>query len=272
MTTATADADTTTADTTTTTQQTTADTTQAATQAATTQAATTALAKPVPLHERFPEKFRVMKGENEFDAEASTAKVLEGYKALEERMKAAGAPPKSAEEYAINVPDELKDTLKDFKLSPEFLKAAHEKGITQGQLDFMLSNYFKEAPELMKGALNNSVEATIQNLDKAWGADYEKNLDAASKAFAAYADEADKGRFDDIMRDPALAYRILAKIGPELGEAGGVPRDAQGASEESIQGLLTSDALANPKHPDHKAARAKVDAYYAKKYGTNPVN
>jgi hypothetical protein len=230
-----------------------------------------ALAKPVPLHERIPEKFHVKKGE-ELDAEASMAKVLEGYQALEKRVGSGDIPPKSAEEYTVTPPEELKEALKDFKLSPEFLKGAHDKGITQGQLDYMLTHYFKEAPALMQGGLNSSVEATISSLDKAWGAEYDKHLGAAAKAFEAYADPADKGRFDDIMKDPSLAYRILAKIGPELGEAGAPPRNAEGSSEESVQALLTDPVLQNPKHPEYSAKRAKVDAYYAKKYGTAPAN
>lgn len=237
-----------------------------------------ALAKPAPLHERFPEKFRVMKaGEKgeEFDADASTAKVLEAYGALEKRLGSGDAPPKAPEEYKFAVPEdaspELKEAMKDFKLSPEFLKGAHERGITQGQLDYMMGHYLKEAPALAGAGLQRAADAVIASLDKAWGADYDKNLAGAMKTFDAYADEGDKGKFDNIMADPSIAYRILAKVSRELGEAGGVPTDATGASEESIQQLLTSEALANPKHADHKAARAKVDAYYAKKYGTQPI-
>lgn len=230
-----------------------------------------ALAKPVPLHERIPEKFHVKKGED-FDAEASMTKVLEGYTALEKRLGTGDVPPKTPEEYAVTVPDDLKEAFKDFKLSPEFLKGAHEKGITQSQMDFMLQHYLKEAPELMKGGVQNSVEAVVGNLDKAWGKEYDANLAAAEKAFSAYADPEDKGKFDEIMRDPALAYRILAKIGPELNEAGGVPRDAGSAGTESVEDLLKSEAYHNPKHADHAKVSAKVRAHYEKKYGTAPVS
>jgi hypothetical protein len=229
-----------------------------------------ALAQPVPLHERFPEKFRVMKGE-EFDSEASIGKVLEGYQALEKRIGSGDLPPKTAEEYAVTVPEELKETLKDFKLSPEFLKGAHEKGITQAQMDYMLSHYLKEAPALMQGGIQNSVDATVSSLDKAWGADYDKNLAGALKAFDAYASPEDKGKFDDIMRDPSIAYRVLAKIAPELGEAGGVPRDAAGGSGESVDDLMKSQAYWDTKHADHAKVSAKVRAHYERKHGNTPV-
>jgi hypothetical protein len=241
----------------------------AATAAAASSAAS-ALAKPVPLHERIPEKFHVKKGE-EFDAEASMGKVLESYTALEKRMSSGDVPPKTAEDYTVTVPEELKETLKDFKLSPEFLKSAHEKGITQSQMDFMMQHYLKEAPALMQGGIQNSVDAVVGNLEKAWGKEYDANLAAAEKAFSAYAGEADKGKFDEIMRDPSLAYRILAKIGPELGEAGGVPREAAAGGGESVDDLLKSEAYHNAKHADHAKVSARVKAYYEKKFGTAAV-
>jgi hypothetical protein len=231
-------------------------------------------AAPPPLHERIPEKFHVKrageKGE-EFDAEASMAKVLEGYQALEKRVGSGDLPPKTPEEYAVTVPEEMKETLKDFKLSPEFLKGAHEKGITQAQMDFMMQHYLKEAPALMAGGIQNSIEATRGNLEKAWGDKYDAEFNAAFKAFQAYASPEDKGKFDDIMRDPSLAYRILAKIGPELGEGGGVPRDTAGGSGEDIGELMRSEAYHNPKHADHAKVSAKVKAHYERKYGTAAV-
>jgi hypothetical protein len=75
-----------------------------------------------------------------------------------------------------------------------------------------------------------------------------------------------------MMRDPSLAYRILAKDGAEMNEAGTVPALADAAtSDDDIKTLLTSEAAGNPKHPEHKATRAKIDKYYARKYGTAPV-
>lgn len=258
-------------------ETTTADTTAATTSTTTTQdtaATTSALAKPVPLAERFPEKFRVTKAEGgEFDAEASTAKVLEAYGALEKRMGSGDMPPKAPEEYTVKLPDdtpeELKEALKDFNLSPEFRKQVHELGITQKQLDAMLGHYFKEAPALMKGSMQRAADEVGANLDKAWGEKYQENFDGAMKAFTAYAEPGMK--FDDIMLNPAIAYQILAKVSREMGEASGIPSDAAGAGGEDVEGLMKSEAYWNDKHPDHKAVSAKVKAHYAKKHGTQTV-
>lgn len=230
-----------------------------------------ALAKPVPLHERIPEKFHVKKGE-EFDAEASMAKVLESYGQLEKRVGSGDAPPKAPEEYTITPPEALKDSWKEDEKTAAFRKDAHAAGLNQKQFDFVMGKYFATAGELAKGAVSNTVEAVSTALDKAWGADYEQHLTAAQKTFDAFATPEEKGKFDEIMTNPAIAYQMLARIAPELGEARGVPADAGGTGEDSIQQLLTSAALSDPKHPDHKATRAKVDGYYAKKYGTAPVS
>lgn len=232
-----------------------------------------ALVKPVPLHERIPEKFHVKKGE-EFDAEASMGKVLESYQALEKRFGSGDAPPKAAEEYTFTVPEAMKGTveLDDAKLGA-FKQDALAAGMTQKQFEFAMNKFLEATPQLLQGAIQNTTESTISNLEKAWGAEYQKNIDAAMKVFNTFATPEEKGKFDEIMTNPAIAYQMLARIAPELGEAGGVPPNADAGGEgESIQQLLVSEAAGNPKHPDHKATRAKIDAYYAKKYGTAPVN
>lgn len=230
---------------------------------------------PQPSPAQFiPEKFHVKNGE-EFDVGASARKMAESYNQLQARMIAGDTPPKTAEEYTVTIPEEMKDKgieMDDAQLG-EFRKEAHALGMTQKQFDLVMGRYMKVAPELMAAALSNTTEQTLASLQKAWGQEYDQHFDSAFKAFQNFADESDRGRFDDIMRDPSLAYRVLAKVGGELREAGAPPRDTEGTGEgESIQALLTSEAAANPKHPDHKATRAKIDGYYAKKYGTQPVS
>lgn len=232
----------------------------------------TALAKPVPLHERIPEKFHVKrageKGE-EFDPEASMGKVLEGYKALEQRVGSGDLPPKAAEEYTFTVPDTLKEQVQmdDAKLA-EFKKEALAAGMTQKQFEFSMGRYVNALPQLVGEIIQNQAGKVIESLDKAWGADYDKNLAAAQKTFDTFATPEEKGKFDAIMTNPAMAYQMLARIAGELGEARGIPADAGGGNEASIQQLLTSPILQDAKHPEYAATRAKVDAHYAKKYGT----
>ena len=227
---------------------------------------------PAPPAEFIPEKFRVMNGEA-LDVEASARKMAESYNQLQARMGTGDVPPKAAEEYTITVPEAFKEAFVEDDRTKAFRADALAAGLTQKQFDFVMGKYFAVAPELVTGAIDNTVETTRGALEKAWGAEYGKQLDAAALAFDKFADPADKGKFDSIMTDPALAYRILAKIGPELREAGGIPATATtGADgEASIKALLLTEANTNPRHPDHAATRQRIDAFYAKKYGTAPV-
>lgn len=226
---------------------------------------------PAPA-EFIPEKFRVLGADGKaLDLEASSRKMAESYAHLEGRVGSGDLPPKAADDYTVTVPDQFKEHWKDDDRTKAFRADAHKAGLTQKQFDFVMERYFTVAPQLVQGAVDSSVETVRGALEKSWGAEYGKQLDAAMKAFEAYAAPEDKGKFDSLMTDPALAYRILAKIGPELGEAGGIPAAAVAAQADEIRTLLTSEAASNPRHPDHRATRAKIDAYYNAKHGTAPV-
>ena len=266
MTTETAEA-TTTTEQGTTTQQT---TTEQTTQQTTAQPASTAMAKPVPLHERIPEQFRVKKGE-EFDVEGSVTKMAESYQQLQARMREGGAPPKAAEEYQITVPDALKETFKEDERTAAFRKDAHELGLTQKQFDGMMGKFFGLVPELAGSIIQDRAEVVIGNLEKAWGDKYDAELAGAMKAFDAYAEGEDKGKFDNIMQDPSIAYRVLAKVSRELGEAPPMPRDTGGTGGEDVQTLMRSEAYWNTKHPDHAKVSERVRMHYEKTAGKEPV-
>lgn len=222
--------------------------------------------------EFIPEKFRVMAGER-MDLEASARKMAESYGHLQARLHSGqGDLTQVPDDYALTVPEALRETVEiDSDRLAEFKEQARSVGMTQGQFDMVMQRFLQVAPQLVEGALQNTASATIASLSRSWGTDYDKHLAGAMKAFDAFAGPDDKGRFDDILREPSIAYRILARIAPELGEAAGVLRGTEGTSGESIQQLLTSEAAGNPKHPDHKATRAKIDAYYASKYGNAPA-
>jgi len=229
---------------------------------------------PAPPTEFIPEKFRVLGADGKaLDIEASARKMAESYAHLEGRVGSGDVPPKTADDYAVTVPEQFKEHWEENDRSKAFKAEALAAGLTQKQFDFVMGKYFATATDLVGGAINNSVETVRGNLEKAWGDKYGDQFNAAVAAFEAFADPDDKGKFDSIMTDPALAYRILAKIGPELREAGGIPATATtGADgEASIKALLLTEANTNPRHPEHAATRQRIDAFYAKKYGTAPV-
>lgn len=218
-----------------------------------------------------PEKFRVSNGGG-LDLEASARKLAESYAHLEGRVGSGDMPPKAPTEYQITVPEQFREHWREDERFAKFREDALQAGLTQSQMDFVMGKYFAIAPELVQGGVGASVQAVQADLTEAWGKGYDEQLGQAMKAYEAYADPADRGRFDEIMTSPSLAYRILAKIGPELQEAGGIPVTATGGGgQATIKELLTSEANTNPRHPEHAATRAKINAYYARRYGEEPV-
>lgn len=215
-----------------------------------------------------PEKFRVLNGEA-LDVEASARKLAESYAGLEKRVGSGDVPPKSPDEYKVEVPEQFADVWDNEKFGA-FKAEALAAGLTQKQLDFVLGKYFTVAPDLVAGGAKYDAETATAELRKTWAndAEFTGNINAAYKAFTAFAGEGDD--MDAIGNNP-VALRILAKVGKEMGEAGGIPAQATTASAESVDDLLRSPAYLDSKHQDHKAVSAKVQAHYAKKYGTAPA-
>lgn len=203
------------------------------------------------------------------DVEASARKLAESYAGLEKRVGSGDVPPKTADEYAVEVPEQFKEVWSDESFGA-FKAEALAAGLTQKQLDFVMGKYFTVAPDLVAGGAKYDAETATAELRKTWAndAEFTGNINAAYKAFTAFAGEGDD--MDAIGNNP-VALRILAKVGKEMGEAGGIPAQATTASAESVDDLLRSPAYLDSKHPDHKAVSAKVQAHYAKKYGTAPA-
>lgn len=221
-------------------------------------------AAPAAPGDWLPEKFRVLNGDA-LDVEASARKLAESYAGLEKRVGSGDVPPKSPDEYKVEVPEQFADVWDNEKFGA-FKAEALAAGLTQKQLDFVLGKYFTVAPDLVAGGAKYDAETATAELRKTWAndAEFTGNLQAAHKAFTAFAGEGDD--MDAIGNNP-VALRILAKVGKEMGEAGGIPAQATTASAESVTDLLRSPAYLDAKHPEHKAVSAKVQAYYAKKYG-----
>lgn len=215
-----------------------------------------------------PEKFRVLNGDA-LDVEASARKLAESYTGLEKRVGSGDVPPKSADDYTTTVPDAFKDVWQEDDRFKAFKADAIGAGLTQKQFDFVVGKYFGVVPELVQGAAQLDAAKATEELRQVWTTDseFKANVGDALKAFEKYADPADMARIDEIGNNPVV-LRILAKVGKETQEAGGITQQGASTGADNVQDLLRSDAYLNAKHPDHKATSAKVQAFYAKKYGT----
>lgn len=221
-----------------------------------------------------PEKLRVMGEDGTLNIESSARKLADAYTNLEKRIGSGDAPPKTADEYAPKV-DAEGFNWDEFKADPKmqgFLKSAHAKGLTNDQLSFVLGEYMQRAPELVGGAAQLDQEAASTALREVWktDAEFKKNVGLAYRAFNSLADDADKGRIDEIGNNP-MVIRMLAKIGGEMQEDSPAGSDINLEEQQSIRDLMKSEAYMDPKHADHETVSARVRTYYAKTYGNAPV-
>lgn len=224
--------------------------------------------------EWIPEKYRVMGDDGKLKVEGSAHKLADTYTHLEKRMGSGDTPPKTADEYAPKV--EVEGFKWDeFKADPRmqtFMQNAHAKGITNDQMGFIISEYAQIAPELVNGAAALDSEAATTQLRESWktDAEFNKNMGLAFRAFNSLADDADKGRIDEIGNNP-MVIRMLAKIGSEMQEDAPAGTDSNPGEQQSIRDLMKSPAYMDPKHADHERVSSQGRAYYQKRYGDQTV-
>lgn len=209
-----------------------------------------------------PEKFRVKGDGDALDVTASARKLAEAYKHAETRLGTGDAPPKTADEY--DVKSELFD-FAEFKANENntaFLKAAHAKGMTNDQVQFVLDQYHNTLPELVTGAVQLDTEAAMTTFKDMWGADVGAQLGYARAAAVAAGLTDEQINSPQIGNNPDLV-KVLAFFGAQMGEgqtiAGGVP------SADDLESLMKSDAYMNPSHPDHTRTYNKVQQFYARR-------
>jgi len=229
-----------------------------------------------------PEKYRVAGADGAIDVAASAQKLAGGYGELAKRMGDGGAPPATAAEYQVTVPDAVKEAVGDLSADAAFTKFRddmHGLGLSQKQFDGVMQRYFEIVPQVAAGAQQLSTENATASLREVWKDDgsFSKNVGLAFRASNAVASVAGMS-FADIekagLANNPTFIRIMAAIGPEFSEDA-PPADRQSGaftSDDEVKKLLISEANTNTKHPDHKATRARIDAYYARKYGNTPVS
>ncbi|SUX91562.1 Uncharacterised protein [Citrobacter koseri] len=221
-----------------------------------------------------PEKYRVVGDDGKLSIEGSARKLADAHTSLEKRLGSVGTPPKTADEYEPKVEVEGFNW-DEFKADPRmqsFMKAAHAKGITNDQMGFIIGEYAQRAPELVGGAAELDAEAATTQLREVWktDAEFKKNIGLAYRAFNSLADDADKGRMDEIGNNP-MVIRMLAKVGAEMQEDAPAGGDINLAEQQTIRDLMKSPAYMDPKHADHERVSAQVKAYYQKRFGDQTV-
>lgn len=204
-----------------------------------------------------PDKFKVTAEDGSVDYKATVAKLSESYSGLEKRVGTGDLPPKTVDDYKLE-----REDFEEFKAdesNKEFLAEAHKHGITNKQLDFLISEYDKRAVNLVSNSSQIDTDTTVQTLQQEWGQDYEKNIFNAVKAAKAC------GITEDQIQDPLIGnnvafIKMAAYFGSQINEdkpvTNGTPVNVD------INSLMRSPAFFDPKHPEHKSVKAQIDSYY----------
>ena len=206
-----------------------------------------------------PDKFKVTAEDGSVDYKATVAKMNESYSYLEKKVGTGEVAPKSVDEYKLEREDFDFEEFKADESNKAFLTEAHKHGITNKQLDFLLSEYDKRAVNLVSNSSQIDTDTTVQTLQSDWGDKYEANIFNAVKAARAC------GITDEQINNPLIGnnvafIKMAAYFGSQMTEdkpvSNGTPVNVD------IQSLMRSEAFFNPKHPDHKSVKAQIDSYY----------
>ena len=208
--------------------------------------------------EYLPEKFRVTGADGALDREASSRKLADAYAGLEKRLGTGDAPPKTAEEYQIKVDKEGFD-FEEFKKDPQtagFLKAAHAKGLTNEQVNFVIGEYLGRAETLTQGAAALDSDAVLQQLSTDWGDKRDANIKMAYQAGRAAGLTPEQMNSAEVGNNVHL-LKVLAHFGAQMQEdlppAGGAA-----ALADDRESLMKSPAYMDMSHPDHKRTYERV--------------
>lgn len=225
------------------------------------------------------EKYRVKKEDGTLDLDASARKVEAARSELEKKLGSGGAAPKTPEEYAVTVPDTLKDkiNLEEDAFYKETRGTLHGLGLSQKQFEGVMEQYWKIAPALVGAGNEMTSEKCTADLNALWTDPSARtaNFKHAMAATTTISNVAGVKMEDldaaGLTNNPTF-IRLMAAIGPEFSE----DKTEAGsgtvlASEGSIKELMMSDAYKNDKDPKHAETVAKVRAYHNRQHGAHPV-
>lgn len=204
--------------------------------------------------------------------EVRTDAAIKSATALEQRMRDVGLPPKSADEYKFEVPKQLKEAgiELDETTTKAFRSKALELGLTQKQYEAVMSEYFGTMTTMANGATAYGREKLRGQLLTHYKTPeaVQENVNLAFAVVNAYGDEAEIAEAMGASGNtPPWVYRVLAKVGKELGEDKGVKPDEM-LGGDSVEHLRRGapgredSPYWNKDDPRHAETVRKVTAYH----------
>lgn len=168
------------------------------------------------------------------------------------------------DDYSVEIEGFNFDEFKAIDENKEFLKEAHEAGLSNEQLGFVLNKYNQIIPEVMAQMSQMQTETCKETLQKEWGAETQANIGLAMKAAQAAGLSGEEIQNPTIGNNPTV-IKLLAHFGKQLGEDV-PPQNTQQSSGQSREELMASQAYMDANHPDHKKVYAQVERLYQKEF------
>jgi len=179
-----------------------------------------------------------------------------------------GGRPATAEEYQMNLPAALTDSVFDADAVTEFKGKAHKLGLTAAQVVGITDWYGPKFGDLLTGEASKRqdlMDAGVTALKKEWGEDYDAKVQSAEAGAAALGMTADdlKGN-PDMASNPGF-IRAMARAAELVSEK---PATAMRQMGEKLGVNSPEDARAkivsirnDPKHPYNGSSGATAAAH-----------
>lgn len=209
-----------------------------------------------------PEKFKVTAEDGSVDYKATLSKMNESYTGLEKRIGSGDLPPKDVAGYTVDRDGFDFEQFKSDESNQAFLTKAHEHGITNKQLDFLLSEYDSRVVDLVSTSSQLDTDTVVNSLKTEWGESYDQNMRNAFKGATTAGLTIDEFN-DPLIGNNKALIKLAAYYGSQLNEDNPI-HQAQIPIADDIETLMRSEAFLNIKHPEHKAVTARINAAYAK--------
>ncbi|MGQ1440383.1 hypothetical protein ACT4Z5_18655 (plasmid) [Acinetobacter baumannii] len=209
-----------------------------------------------------PEKFKVTAEDGSVDYKATLSKMNESYTGLEKRIGSGDLPPKDVDGYKVERDGFDFEQFKSDESNQAFLTKAHEHGITNKQLDFLLSEYDSRVVDLVSTSSQLDTDTVVNSLKTEWGESYDQNMRNAFKGATTAGLTIDEFN-DPLIGNNKALIKLAAYYGSQLNEDNPI-HQAQVPVADDIETLMRSEAFLDTKHPEHKAVTARINAAYAK--------
>jgi hypothetical protein len=211
------------------------------------------------------------------DWEATARNAEKARQHLEGRLGGGDAPPKSADEYKVNVPAAVADKInaEDLAKDPtfqEFKTALHGAGLNQKQADVVIGQFLERSINLQNALTVLKSEECTTELKGTWktDAEYQAGVAAAYRAGAAYGD------IDKLLtkygNDPDF-IRFAANVGKELSEdaspTGGASAAQALQQEHDSLAAYLNDA-SNRSKPEFEGKKTRYAELGKRLFGDGP--